>query len=83
MQALELALRGLVVDSSDAAKFAAGMLDRVEGRRIVEAMDAWLDDHGALDADHCKHFEIMLQRRCRRRVFVGRDERKYSGGPKT
>jgi len=42
-------------------------------------MNAWLDNDGAVDADHREHFLIMFQRRRWRRVFMSRDERKHFG----
>ena len=81
MQTLEFIVRRLVVDAADAAEFAVGVLDRVESRRVVEAVHARLDDDGALDADHREHFLIVFQRRRRRRVLMGRDERKQFGRP--
>ena len=59
-----------VVHARDAAKPAGGMFHRVEGRRVVQAVDAGLDHHGALDAQHGDYFQIMFERRGRRRVLT-------------
>src|SRR5437762_14342229 len=74
---LQFPFRRRFVNPSDPAKIPAGVFDRVEGRRIIQAMHARLHDDGALDADDREHFLIVLQGSGGGRGILRRRKRKF------
>ena len=76
---VEVALRRLVVDHGDAAGGRAAGLHPKQGRGIVGAIDAWRDDHHALDVQGLVQRRHLLGRRQFRGVDAPFEERKFGG----
>src|SRR6266576_3260109 len=74
---LQFPLQRRFVNPSNPAKIPAGVFDRIEGRRIIQAVHARLHDDGALDADDMNHLEIVLQGSGGWRVLMRRHKRKF------
>src|SRR5690606_11411955 len=68
VQVLEVLVREARVDVRDAAVLAAALRDRIEDHRVVGAVAARVDEHGALEAERLLQLFETLERRVRRRV---------------